>query len=413
MKKSFAILVCMLLTMLVYAQQTETFDIATYTIPAGWVKSSGEGVVSYIGTDKDKGTYCIISIHASKATKGTAQEEFNRNWAELAAVPLKINAAPQTGKVADDEGREVMLGMANFINGNLTGAAMLSTIVGFGRTTNILTMTNAGDYQDDIDNFFKGLTLSKNQPTLKNGVNSTSGTSSAPKANTAPGFNTKNGIEGVWMGIYVKEFYGDPLTMGHTIWKTFYSNGQVYEAIPDIGFADFNKPESESREAQFWSRYLNNGAGKWIIENPGGAGKDVKLNERGNMVIGPQYYQHCKPVDGLRLNGSWTSWADPDDPELDRGTSGQKSLIHFSFNGQFTDKGIFNTALQYHRDGTSVTTAGSGTYEIRDYSLILQYNDGHIKQAALTGFLSLDPSLDDKTICIDKVKFSKRGLSPK
>jgi hypothetical protein len=299
--------------------------------------------------------------------------------------------------------------MAGFVNGNLTGSAMLSTIVGFGRTINILTMTNGAGYQSNIDEFFKGLTLRKDPPVGKNAVTQTAGIQSAPKANTPPCFNTKNGIEGVWMGIYVKEFYGDPLTMGHTIWKSFYSNGQVYEAIPDIGFADFNKPESESREAQFWCRYLNNGAGNWIIERPGGVDLDVKLNDRGNMKIGVQYYQHCKPVDGLRLNGSWTSWADPDDPELDMGTFGQKALIRFSANGQFTDEGIFNTALQYHRDNTSVTTAGSGTYEIRDYSVILRYNDGHIKQAALTGFLSLDPSLDDKTICISKVQFSKRS----
>ena len=409
MKKSFLLFVCILLTMLVKAQQTETFDIATYPIPKGWVKSSGEGVVSYIVTDKDKGTYCIISIHASRPSKGPAQAEFDRSWTELVAAPLKINSAPQTGKVSDDDGREGILGLANFVSGNLTGTAMLSTIVGFGRTTNILTVTNGGGYQDDIDNFFKGLTLRKDPGEVKNSGGQTAVPPSVPKASTPPSFNTKNGIEGVWMGIYVKEFYGDPLTLGHTIWKTFYSNGQVYEAIPDIGFAGFNKPESESGEAQFWSRYVNNGAGKWIIENPGGAGKDIKLNERGNMVIGAQYYQHCKPVDGLRLNGSWTSWANPDDPELDRGTFGQKALIHFSANGQFTDEGIFNTALQYHRDGTSVTTAGSGTYEIRDYSVILRYNDGHIKQAALTGFLSLDPSLDDKTICISKVRFSKRS----
>jgi hypothetical protein len=98
--------------------------------------------------------------------------------------------------------------------------------------------------------------------------------------------------------------------------------------------------ESESGEAQFWSRYINNGARNWIIKKNGAVDVTVKLNERGNMVIGSQFYQHCKPVDGLRLSGSWTSWAYPDDPELDRGSIGQKALIHFSASGQFTDEGI-------------------------------------------------------------------------
>jgi hypothetical protein len=387
--------------------QTETFDIATYTIPAGWEKSTSDGVVSFIATDNDKGIFCVISIYASKASRGTAEEEFDRNWTDLAATPLNIKEAPQTDKVTDEDGREVILGAANFVNGNLTGVAMLSTYIGFGRTTNILIMTNDG-YQNDIDKFFNGLALKKVAPAVKNAVVTTTNSPSKSKGNPSPGFNTKNGIEGVWMGIYVKEFYGDPLTMGHTIWKTFYSNGQVYEAIPDIGFAEFNKSESESGEANFWSRYVTNGAGNWIIKKPGVVDVSVKLNERGNMVIGAQSYQRCKPVDGLRLNGSWTSWADPDDPDLDRGTFGQKALIRFSSNGQFTDEGIFNTALQYNRDGSSVTIAGSGTYEIRNYSVILRYTDGHVKQAALTGFLSLDPARDDKTICIGKVKFTKR-----
>ncbi len=389
--------------------QAETFDIATYTIPGGWEKSAKDGVVSYITTDETKGIYCIISIYASQPSKGIASEEFDRNWINLAATPLNIKETPQTDKVSDDEGREVILGAANFVSGNLSGAAMLSTIVGFGLTTNILTMSNDAGYQSTIETFFNSLTLKKVPSAVTHAVATTTGIQSVSNDKSPPYFNTKNGIEGVWMGIYVKEFYGDPLSLGHTIWKTFYSNGQVYEAIPDMGFVDFNKTESESRESQFWSRYTNNGTGNWIIKRPGVIDIGVKLNERGNMVVGAQYYQHCKPVDGLKLDGSWTSWADPDDPELDRGKFGQKALIRFSANGQFADEGIFNTALQYHRDGTSVTTAGNGTYEIRDYSLILRYNDGHIKQAALTGFLSIDPAMDDKTICISKVKFTKRS----
>ncbi|MEI8047741.1 MAG: hypothetical protein WCI92_10220 [Bacteroidota bacterium] len=407
-KKIIFILIGLCLTICAFAQ-TESFDIATYTIPAGWTKSAKEGSVSYITTDDKKSIFCIITIYASQESKGTALEEFDRNWTTLVATPLNIKELPQTDKVSDDEGREVILGAASFVNGNLAGAAMLSTIVGFGLTTNILTMSNDADYQSVIETFFNGLTIKKVPAAVTVADVTNTGTQSSSKVNSPPCFNTKNGIEGVWMGIYMKAFYGDPLTLGHTIWKTFYGNGQVYEAIPDIGFANFNKPESESGETQFWSSYINNGSGNWIIKRQGVIDIDVKLNERGNMVISSQYYQRCKPVDGLKLNGSWTSWADPDDPELDKGVFGQKALIRFSANGQFTDEGIFNTALEYHKDGTSVTTAGSGTYEIRDYSLILRYNDGHIKQAAFTGFLSLDPAVDDKTICISKVKFSKRS----
>ena len=210
------------------------------------------------------------------------------------------------------------------------------------------------------------------------------------------------------MGLYIKEYNGDPLSNGHSIWKTFYVNGQVYEAIPAKGYADFNKAESEGRDPNFWNRYITNAPGHFTIERPGVVDIDVQINEWGTMETGSQFYQRCKPIDGLRLDIFWTSVSNPDDPNKYNYPAGKKPVITFSGGGQFTDKGIFNTALEFHEGGNLIKIAVSGTHEITDYAIILHYSDGHVKQAAFTGFMSIDLSLDNKTLFISTIKFRKR-----
>ena len=51
MKKNSITIFALLLTIISYAQ-TETFDISTYKAPKGWVKSTKEGVVTYLTSDE-------------------------------------------------------------------------------------------------------------------------------------------------------------------------------------------------------------------------------------------------------------------------------------------------------------------------------------------------------------------------
>jgi hypothetical protein len=49
---------------------------STYKAPKGWVKSTKEGVVTYLTSDETYGTYCAINIYTSIPTVGNAGEEF-------------------------------------------------------------------------------------------------------------------------------------------------------------------------------------------------------------------------------------------------------------------------------------------------------------------------------------------------
>jgi hypothetical protein len=172
MKLNSSIIIALLWSIITHAQKTETFDVATYKIPAGWKKSTKEGMVSYSTSNEAKRNYCAINIYASTLSNGTTEEEFNKAWNDLAAIPFAIKDAPQKDTASDDQGREVITGAGSFVKGSLTGVAMLATYVGFGRTTCVLTLTNDKSYYKTIEDFLGALTLAKTAPPKKSYSNS-------------------------------------------------------------------------------------------------------------------------------------------------------------------------------------------------------------------------------------------------
>jgi hypothetical protein len=122
---------------------------------------------------------------------------------------------------------------------------------------------------------------------------------------------------------------------------------------------------------------------------------------RVHAATGDQTYSRCKPVDGVRLDGAWTTFANTHDPELD--APGVKPQIHFSKDGRFTDDGIFMTSFNEIK-----TQPGSGTYSLNNFMLTLKYDKGTIRQASFTGFISNDVSVNGRILFIDRHKFQKR-----
>jgi len=60
-----------------FAQKKETFDLATYSVPAGWKETSRtSSAVSYAVTNNQQGTYCQIGVYASTTSKGNVQADF-------------------------------------------------------------------------------------------------------------------------------------------------------------------------------------------------------------------------------------------------------------------------------------------------------------------------------------------------
>lgn len=144
------------------AQQKETFDLATYIVPAGWKKLNNTiGVIGYAITNDQTGTYCQLALYMSTNSKGSLQADFESEWQELVVKSYKPTEKPEPVPTAPENGWEAQGGVAPFEFSGGRSIAMLATMSGYGRCMSIVVLTNTGDYQVEIENFFASVELSK------------------------------------------------------------------------------------------------------------------------------------------------------------------------------------------------------------------------------------------------------------
>ncbi len=60
----------------VSAARAETLDVARFTPPSGWKETRSATVARYTHIDQQAGTYCIIGVYPSTASKGSAERDF-------------------------------------------------------------------------------------------------------------------------------------------------------------------------------------------------------------------------------------------------------------------------------------------------------------------------------------------------
>lgn len=144
------------------AQQKETFDMATYSAPAGWQKTNtNNSVVSYAITDNQKGTYGQIGIYRSTISKGSLQTDFQSEWQDLVVKTYKPTSKPELTPPTVDNGWEAQGGVAPFEFGGGQSVAMLVTMSGHGRCLSIVILTNTDSYQSGIQKFLESIDLTK------------------------------------------------------------------------------------------------------------------------------------------------------------------------------------------------------------------------------------------------------------
>lgn len=377
---------------------TEKFDIATFKIPDGWQKSTKPGLVSYTSTDDKDQTFCIITVYASKVAKGNTGEEFMDDWQELAAKPYNIKEAPETEK-AEDDGWEAISGGANFTKGSLNGLAYLTTLVGYGKTVSILALTNSESYQKVIEDMLGSLELKKTE-SVKNTNNNTAAKNTNDVSNTGNIFGNSNPLVGVWQGMNINTSDFNYKSSGDPIWLIFYDNGKVGNVLP----SSFN---SNNKNAADLGAYQISGSNASLQWYAGTASTKIIFKSADQIQViastGDQNYFRCKSVNGARMEGSWSTYANPNSAVSDGSPS---SLITFRKDGTFTDYGIFSQGIDYF--SSVKTMPGKGTYSINNFTITLTYSNGAVRKSTFTGFLGNDVNTNNTSIFIDGHKLRKQ-----
>ncbi|MES1181994.1 MAG: hypothetical protein ABUL44_04275, partial [Flavobacterium sp.] len=213
MKKIFFACLFSLAAAVTFAQK-ETFDIVTYTAPAGWTKDAKENVVTYTMINKKNNTWCQVGIVKSTASKGSIDADFESEWQELVVKSYNPTGAPEGNEVQEVDGWKIKTGGGKFIFNNANAIAMLTTASGYNRCVSIVATTNVQDYIKDIDALIASVDLAKpttntQQQTPATNADNTSiiGTWGSSASDNSS-FRMKNGVMD-----YLKRQY------------TFYANG--------------------------------------------------------------------------------------------------------------------------------------------------------------------------------------------
>lgn len=381
--------------------QTRTFDISTFTPPQGWESEQRATVIAFKHIDNAKGVFCQLLVHSSQPSTGNPTADFAREWKEVILNAFS-GTEPQPAPGRSAAGISFMQGGATVEQGSHKYWAHLFAFAAPPKVVSVVVLatnpqTIGNIYASVVHTFLDSMRFA---PAAEPLPAKSAGSPTAPD----PGKFRGVVVSGVWMGFKQLTMIGS--VEPDARWITFFDDGESMDTIPRQGLAGFDRRASKTdpQEGPYWSTYrFSAGSGvintrtptKFRAETP----DKIKVDDL-------WYYNRCASVDGLRLQGSWTSYADPNDPVLQRLPAGQRPIFRFTRDGRFIDEGVFIAFLGSFGNRPD-ELAGSGTYEVRDFSLMLHYSDGRQKQVAFTGFMSNNPASNDQMLYIGRGLFRK------
>lgn len=222
--------------------------------------------------------------------------------------------------------------------------------------------------------------------------------------------STDDSPVGVWMGYQnVWAVTGSFTPM--TVFMVMYDDGSFFIDMPIEGLEKFDKVESRNEDPGYWGIYTyDNKSRRGVWERSEYDQEEFEIDENGNMKIGITPYYRLSSIDGLRLEGSWTVYANPTDVLDHYGKT--KPIISFTKDGMFVDQGLFvdgdfylpEMKNDYNLDEKKVAP-GEGSYSIKDYTLTLNYSDGRVRKAAFNLYFN-----EEDTVTPDAIFIYRRDL---
>jgi hypothetical protein len=372
------------------------FGTVKYALPKGWKVTKYPDGDIITPADIPKGEFLEIWVQSSMNFSGTMEQALQKSYDETA---LKLNAKKMNdvnGGNYDKQTSKISFRGWDYIRcsgGIHMGGGdyppeygldlFLIKINGrFEQIAIIKSRNNCGlsryypserlKYYNDIENFLFSLQFTDwMEPVIKTGI--------------AKG----DGIIGVWQGISMSVGQAKPgAELGAELkvkQLIFFSNGRAFfgKNFPVEGLDELNTLVKAENNRRDWGTYTFNN-GKGVLKLPYG---DIPLRmENSKLIITSMKTDHAfikaNAVDGARFNGTYALSSKNFAGE----ETGKIPAINFTADGKFKDNGALS--ILYHEYIDCLNTAkypGTGTYEVKNYSVILNYSDGRKIKIAFIG----------------------------
>ena len=372
---------------------TGKFGAMMYTTPAGWSEQLFSNGVLFKPLDIPASEYLAIQIMQPLNASGTLEQALAQSYDEAAAMykSTKMNYAGGaeyekkeakksfkgweyircTGGVQIENGTPYSdeYGLDLFVikvNNRFERVAILKSRKNCQGSMSRYYPDERPGYYNAIENFFFSIQFND-----------------LPAPDLKPGTIKGDGIVGVWEGISMSAgapSTSDPLGLRYKVFTPiFLSNGQAYfgSKFPAEGLDEFNtwiRAENFRRDWGTWT--FSNGRG--VLKLPYG---DIPLRmENNKFIITANNTDHAfhklNSVDGARFNGTYVM----------NEAYEKIPVITFTADGRFTDNGAIKALYHASDDCTNPGLApGSGTYEVKNHSVLFSFSDGRKINVAFLG----------------------------
>lgn len=213
--------------------------------------------------------------------------------------------------------------------------------------------------------------------------------------------NSDNAPFELWMG----QKTGSSGTWSNLRWMVILPGGDYFNQLPGEGFLNF----SRSQTGGTWGTFTSNG-NSGTFTNQYETLNVTRISDTEMEIAG--YTNHLYKlafVDGVRLSGKYVNgipgWSTSGNYPY--GSNDAQPMIQFESNGNFSDKGAFVTNFTMPNQDPQ-RAPGNGTYEIKNFTLILNYSDGRKIAKAFSGVLDKKVNAGSELVLVGGNPFYNR-----
>jgi hypothetical protein len=152
------IVLLLLIPMSLYGQQTEQYDIVSFSPPKGWRKENNSDAISYFISNNKSQEWCRLMVYKSLVSTGNPATDFDHEWNELVTKNYEGTIKPNPD-VTSEGGWTAHAGVSKFTWQGQECSLLLNTITGYGRVVSIAVSMRGQSYLNTVEQFLNSIEL--------------------------------------------------------------------------------------------------------------------------------------------------------------------------------------------------------------------------------------------------------------